>query len=66
MQLAGRTLSIAGATAAKVDVFNMQGRPVFSAKNVKKAVELSGLSEGLFVVRVRDGSKKLMQRITIK
>ena len=65
MQLAGRTLSIAGANAAKVDVFDMQGRPVFSAKNVKKAVELSGLSEGLFVVRVRDGSKSLMQRITI-
>ena len=66
MYLSGRTLSIAGATAAKVDVFDMQGRPVFSAKNVKKAVELSGLSEGLFVVRVRDGSKRLMQRIVVK
>lgn len=66
MYLSGRTLSIAGATAAKVDVFDVQGRSAFSAKNVKKAVELSGLSEGLFVVRVRDGSKKLMQRITIK
>ena len=66
MYLSGRTLSIAGATAAKVDVFDMQGHPVFSAKNVKKAVELSGLSEGLFVVRVRDGSKRLMQRIVVK
>ena len=66
MYLSGRTLSIAGATAAKVDVFDMQGRPVFSAKNVKKAVELSGLSEGLFVVRVRDSSKSLMQRIVVK
>ena len=66
MHLSGRTLSIAGATAAKVDVFDMQGRPVFSAKNVKKAVELSGLSEGLFVVRVRDGSKNLTQKIAIK
>ena len=65
IHLSGRTLFITGATAAKVDVFDMQGRPVFSAKNVKKAVELSGLSEGLFVVRVRDGSKRLMQRITI-
>ena len=66
MYLSGRTLSIAGATAAKVNVFDVQGRPVFSAKNVKKAVELSGLSEGLFVVRVRDGSKSLMQRIVVK
>ncbi len=66
MYLSGRTLSIAGATAAKVDVFDMQGRPVFSAKDVKGSVELSGLSEGLFVVRVRDGSKRLMQRIVVK
>ena len=66
MQLAGRTLSIAGATAAKVNVFDMQGRSAFSAKDVKGSVELSGLSEGLFVVRVRDGSKRLMQRIVVK
>jgi endo-1,4-beta-xylanase len=66
MHLSGRTLSIAGATAAKVDVFDMQGRSVFSAKNVKGSVELSGLSEGLFVVRVRDSSKSRMQRIAIK
>ena len=66
MYLSGRTLSIAGATAAKVDVFDMQGRSAFSAKDVKGSVELSGLSEGLFVVRVRDGSKRLMQRIVVK
>jgi endo-1,4-beta-xylanase len=66
MYLSGRTLSIAGATAAKVNVFDMQGRSAFSAKDVKGSVELSGLSEGLFVVRVRDGSKSLMQRIVVK
>ena len=66
MHLSGRTLFITGATAAKIDVFDMQGRPAFSAKNVKKAVELGGLSEGLFVVRVRDGSKSLAQKITLK
>ncbi len=66
MRLAGRTLSIAGVTAAKVEVFDMQGRPVFSVKNVKESVELQGLAEGLYVIRVRDGSKSLMQKITIK
>ncbi|WP_298772056.1 endo-1,4-beta-xylanase [uncultured Fibrobacter sp.] len=66
MSLTGRTLSIAGATAAKVDVFDMQGRPVFSEKNVKGSVELSGLSEGLYIVRMRDGSKNLTQKIAIK
>ena len=66
MHLSGRTLSIAGSTAAKIDVFDMQGRPVFSAKNVKGSVELQGIAEGLYVVRVRDGSKSLTQRIAIK
>jgi len=66
MNLSGRTLSIAGSTAAKIDVFDMQGRPVFSAKNMKGSVELQGIAEGLYVVRVRDGSKSLMQRITLK
>jgi endo-1,4-beta-xylanase len=66
MHLSGRTLFIAGATSAKVDVFDMQGRPVFSAKNVQGSVDIKNISEGLYVVRVRDGSKSLMQRITLK
>ena len=66
MHLSGRTLSIAGASAAKVEVFDMQGRPVFSVKNVKGSVDLKNISEGLYVVRIREGSKSLMQRITLK
>ena len=66
MSLSGRTLSITGATAAKVDVFDMQGRPVFSMKGVKGAVELQGLPKGLYMVRVRDGSNNLTQKITLK
>ena len=65
MHVAGRTLFITGATEAKVDVFDMQGRPVFSAKNVNGSVDLK-VSEGLYVVRVRDGSTNLTQRIAIK
>ena len=66
VQITGRTLSIAGATAAKVDVFDMQGRPVFSAKNVKGSVKLQDLAEGLYMVRVRDGSTSLTKRIAIR
>ena len=66
MSLSGRTLSITGTTAAKVDVFDMQGRPVFSMKGVKGAVELQGLSKGLYMIRVRDGSNNLTQKITLK
>ncbi len=65
-QISGRALFIAGAKSAKVDVFDMQGRPVFSAKNVKGSVELQGIAEGLYVVRVRDGSASLTKRITIR
>jgi endo-1,4-beta-xylanase len=43
----------------------MQGRPVFSAKNVKGSVDLM-VADGLYVVRIREGSKSLMQRITLK
>jgi len=64
MQLAGRTLFVAA--AAKIDLFDMQGRPVFTAHDVKGSVELQGISKGLYVVRVREGSKTLTQRITIK
>ena len=63
--LSDRTLFITGATDAKVEVFDMQGRPVFSAKNVKGSVNLK-VADGLYVVRIRDGSKSLMQRISIK
>ena len=64
MQLAGRTLFVAA--AAKINLFDMQGRPVFTAHDVKGSVELQGISKGLYVVRVREGSKTLTQRITIK
>ena len=66
MNLVGRTLSIAGATAARIDVFDIQGRPAFSARNVKGSVELQGVSKGLYVVRMQEGTKSLMQKITIK
>ena len=65
-QITGRTLSIAGAKSAKVDVFDMQGRPVFSVKNVNGSVELQGLTEGLYVIRIRDGSASLTKRISIR
>jgi endo-1,4-beta-xylanase len=44
----------------------MQGRPVFSAKNVKGSIDLKDVSEGLYMVRVRDGSANLTKRIAIK
>ena len=66
MRLAGRTLTIAGTQSAKVELFDMQGRPVFSAKCENGSVELKGIPEGLYVARVRSGSASLTNRIAIK
>lgn len=66
MFISGRTLSITGARSAKVEVFNLQGRPVFSEKVVNGFVDLSKLSRGLYVVRVTDASKSLERRVVIK
>ena len=43
----------------------MQGRPVFSAKCEKGAIDLN-IAEGLYMVRVREGSRNLVQKIAIK
>ena len=66
MHLAGRTLFIAGTPSAKVELFDMQSRPVFSTKCEKGSVELNDISEGLYVVRIRSGSTSLVQRVSIK
>ena len=66
MQVSGHTLLIAGTLSAMVDVFDMQGRPVFSAKCETGSIELKNVSEGLYVVRVREGSASLTKRIAIK
>ena len=69
MHLAGRTLFINGTDAAshaKVDVFDMQGRPVFSRKAETSSVDLNNIAEGLYVVRINTGSASLIQRIAIK
>ena len=66
MSLSGRTLSISGARSANVEVFDLQGRPVFAEKAVTGSVELSRVSRGLYVVRIVDGSRSLERRIVIR
>lgn len=64
--LAGRTLSISGASSANIELFDMQGRPVFSGKAENSSINLNNIAEGLYVVRIRTGSANLIQRIAIK
>lgn len=39
---------------SQVDIFDMQGRPVFSTKNVKNTLSLDHLAKGSYMVRVRN------------
>ena len=66
MNLIGRTLSVVGASNAKVQVFDMRGRPVYSAVTSKGSVDLSAISDGLYVVRVKVGSKTLERRVALR
>ena len=66
MNLVGRTLSIVGAANAKVQVFDLRGRPVYSVVTSKGSVDLSAISDGLYVVRVKAGSKTLERRVALR
>ena len=69
MHIAGRTLFVTGVSAikpAKVDIFDTQGRPVFSASTHNGTVDLKNVAEGMYIVRVRSGSSNQIQRIAIK
>ena len=62
----GRLLQIAGVDYADVDVFDMQGSPVASFKQVIGSVSLEGIRQGNYIVRVRSGSMNLTRRIVMK
>ena len=66
LAVADRTLHVMGADMAMVDVFDLQGRPVASFRQVKGAVSLEMLRQGNYIVRVRSGSNSLIRRISIK
>ena len=66
VSMEGRLLQIAGVDYADVDVFDMQGSPVASFKQVTGSVSLENLRQGNYIVRVRSGSMNLTRRIAIK
>ena len=68
LQLVGRTLFVMGTAAkdSKVEVFDMQGRPIFSGNCKNGAIELKNIADGLYVVRIRNSSASLVTRISIR
>ncbi|MCQ2089539.1 MAG: endo-1,4-beta-xylanase [Fibrobacter sp.] len=53
-------------SSAQVELFDMQGRPVFTARDIEGVVSLSSVAKGLYVVRVRVGSQSLVRQIVVK
>ena len=66
LSVEGRVLHIGGAEWANVNVFDMQGRPVASFKQVKGSVSLDMLHQGSYIVRVRSKSNSLIYKISLK
>ena len=66
MSFANKNLYVNGTDRAKVELFDMQGRPVLKALNVNGSVSLQGVANGLYVVRVSAGPVSLMKRIVIQ
>ena len=64
--MAGRTLNVIGAANVRVDVLDMQGRPVVSVSDVNGALNLESLANGMYVVRIQSGSQKFIGSITVK
>ncbi len=62
--VAGKLL-VVNATA-DVSLFDMQGRPVFSARNVRSAVNLANIPNGNYIVRMSNGSQNLIRRVVLK
>lgn len=66
VNVSGDRLDISGGNSVRVELFDMQGRPVFSARNVNGSVVLNNVSNGLYVVRISNGNARLLQRIAVR
>lgn len=62
----GRTLQIDGANNVNVNVFDFQGRPMASFRNVNGSLNLETLATGNYIVRVSAGFQATTKRISLK
>ena len=62
--LVGRVLTVSAPST--VQLFDMQGRPVFQAQAVSGEVLFSGIPSGAYVLRVKEGTSWKVQRIQLR
>ncbi len=65
LRVSGKTLYVDGSSAAHVELFDVRGRSVFRAKNVKGSVSLKSLDAGLYVARVTTGVQTLQMKVVV-
>lgn len=66
LQMAGKNLNVFGAENAHVEIFDLGGRRVLSVENAGGTVSLSNISNGLYMVRVRAGSRSLSRQMVVR
>ena len=64
VSISDRTLMVG--TSATVQLFDMQGRPVYQAQGVSGTVSLANLATGSYILRVKDGNSWKVQRIQLR
>jgi hypothetical protein len=64
VSIAGRVVTVGDMKA--LQVFDMQGRPVYQAQKVAGSVSLADLPAGPYVLRAHDGSSWKVQRIQLR
>ncbi len=64
VSISDRTLMVG--TSAMVQLFDMQGRPVYQAQGVSGTVSLANLATGSYILRVKDGNSWKVQRIQLR
>lgn len=64
VSIVGRVVTTSGVKS--LQVFDMQGRPVYKVQNVTGNVSLANLPAGPYILRVKDGNSWKVQRIQLR
>ncbi len=64
VSIVGRVVTTSGVKS--LQVFDMQGRPVYQAQKVAGSVSLADLPAGPYILRVKDGNSWKVQRIQLR
>lgn len=50
----------------EVEIYNVLGKPVLSAKLAGKELDVSALTPGIYIVKIREGNTQATRKIVVK